>query len=150
MPRKSAHPGNPPLSSLAAELRVVVGQLRRRLRDQAPPGDLSWSQVAVLGHLEREGPATVTRLAQLEGVRQQSMGATVAALQAAGLLSGSPHPTDGRQTLWSPTTACHDLIKANRAAREDWLLRALQTQLSADEQKELARAVESLKRIAES
>ena len=48
---------------MASELRVVLGQLKRRLRAQANKGDLSLSQLAVLGTLDREGPATVTTLA---------------------------------------------------------------------------------------
>ena len=67
-------------SVLAGELRVVVGKLIRRLREQVSPGDFTWSQLSVLKRLERDGPATVTTLARAEGVRPQSMGATVAVL----------------------------------------------------------------------
>ena len=64
---------------IASELRVVLGKLTRRLREHANKWDLSLSQVAVLGYLDREGPSTVTTLARAEGVRPQSMGATVGA-----------------------------------------------------------------------
>ncbi|ABD90235.1 MarR family winged helix-turn-helix transcriptional regulator [Rhodopseudomonas palustris] len=136
--------------ALAHDLRLVIGQLKRRLREQAYLGDLTWSQVSVLGHLDRQGPATVTALARAEGVRPQSMGATVAVLEAAGLVGGAPDPDDGRQTILSLTAACRDLIKAGRAAREDWLLRAIQTTLSAEETAQLAGAVALLKRLAAS
>ncbi len=132
---------------VAHELRVLSGKLKRRLREQGSPGDLSWSQVAVLAHLEREGPATVTTLAKAEGVRPQSMGATVAMLQAAGLVQGIPDPDDGRQTILSLTDTCRDQIKIWRAAREDWLFRTIRKTLTEAEQGELARAVELLKRI---
>ena len=79
---------------LAGELRVLIGKLKRRLREQANPGDFTWSQKSVVIRLEREGPATVTTLARAEGVRPQSMGATVAVLEAAGLVRGSPDPRD--------------------------------------------------------
>jgi DNA-binding MarR family transcriptional regulator len=128
-------------------LRVVFGQLKRRLRAEGQFGDLSWSQLSVLGHLDRDGPATVTALARIEGVRPQSMGATISALQEAGLLTGSPHPTDGRQVVLSLTPACRDWIKTSRAAREDWLAGAIQTHLSPPEQEQLAAAVDLLKRI---
>lgn len=134
----------------AVELRVLVGKLRRRLREQANLGGLSWSQVSVLGHLERDGPATVTTLARAEGMRPQSMGANVSALLNAGLVSGSQDPNDGRQTVLSLTPACRELIKASRAAREDWLFHAIQTQLAPQEQVQLASAVELLKRLVES
>lgn len=135
--------------ALAGEFRVVIGQLKRRLREQASFGDLTWSQTSVLSRLDREGPATVTSLARAEGMRPQSMGATVSTLQAAGLVSGSPDPTDGRQTILSLTAACQEWIKAGRAAREDWLFRAIQSKLSPEEQEELATAVKLLKRFAE-
>jgi DNA-binding MarR family transcriptional regulator len=135
--------------TLAGELRVVVGRLRRRLREQASFGDLTWSQTSVLSRLDREGPATVTSLARAEGMRPQSMGATVSALEAAGLVSGSPDPKDGRQTILSLTASCQEWIKAGRAAREDWLFRAIQSKLSPGEQEELATAVNLLKRLAE-
>ncbi|HEY0331319.1 MAG TPA: MarR family transcriptional regulator [Rhodopseudomonas sp.] len=136
--------------ALVHELRVVIGRLKRRLREQAYLGELTWSQVAVLGHLDREGPATVTALARAEGMRPQSMGATVAVLEAAGLVSGAPDPRDGRQTILSLTESCRDLIKAGRAVREDWLLREIQTKLSAEEIGQLAAAVALLKRLGSS
>ncbi len=135
--------------ALAVDLRVVIGQLRRRLREQASFGDLTWSQTSVLSRLDREGPATVTSLARAEGMRPQSMGATVSALQAAGLVSGLPDPKDGRQTILSLTPTCKEWIQAGRTAREDWLFGAIQSKLSPEEQEELARAVELLKRLAE-
>jgi DNA-binding MarR family transcriptional regulator len=136
--------------ALAAELRVVVGRLIRRLREQADAGDLTTSQKSVLLHLEREGPATVTMLARAQDMRPQSMGAIVSALEAAGLVEGAPDPADGRRTLLSLTAASRDMIAAGRAARQDWLFRAIQTNLDRDEQEQLARAVEFLKRLADS
>jgi DNA-binding MarR family transcriptional regulator len=139
----------PQTASLAEELRVLIGKLNRRLREQAHIGDLTWSQLLVITRLEREGPATVTTLAKAQGMRPQSMGANIAVLEAAGLVGGIPNPNDRRQTILSLTQACRDLLKTGRAAREDWLSRAIQTTLTPDEQAELARAVILLKRIAD-
>ena len=137
-------------SALAGELRVVLGKLSRRLRGQSHAVDLTSSQISVLIRLEREGPATVSALARAESVRPQSLGATVDALKSAGLLTGAPDPSDGRQTLLSLTPACRERIKASRAAKEDWLDRTLQANLSAKEQAQLTRAVELLRRLADS
>lgn len=135
--------------AVAADLRVVIGKLRRKLREQIHPGKFTWSQMSVLGHLEREGPKTVTSLARVEGVRPQSMGATVSALEAAGFVTGVPDPSDGRQTMLSLTATCREWIAATRAAREDWLHRAIQQNLSLSEQDELARGIELLKRLVD-
>jgi DNA-binding MarR family transcriptional regulator len=135
------------IHAMAEDLRVVFGQLRYRLREESHVGDFTPSQTQILGLLEREGPATVTALARAQGVRPQSMGGTLSALKAAGLVSGAPDPNDGRQTLLSPTAAFSMKIKASRAAREDWLFRTIQTHLSAAEQKQLAIAVDLLRRL---
>ena len=135
--------------TLAAELRLVFGRLKRRLRAQFPPGDLSWSQQSVLGHLDREGPATVTRLARAESMRPQSMGTVVATLEAADLVRGAPDPADGRQTLWSLTPAAREWLRISRAARDDLLTRTIRARLTPAEQAELRRTLELLQRLAD-
>lgn len=74
---------------------------------------------------------------------------TVAGLEAAGAVSGEPDPTDGRQTLISLTPDFRKTLNASRAAKEDWLFRALQTQLSPQEQDALSDAVKLLQRLAD-
>ena len=136
-------------SALAEDLRSLIGKLKRRLREQANPGDLTPSQVSILLRLEKGGPATVSNLARAEGMRPQSMSTAVASLEAAGLVSGAPDPGDGRQTILSLTDACRDWIRVGRAARQDWLSRTIQARLSPQEQDDLARAVGLLKRLSE-
>jgi DNA-binding MarR family transcriptional regulator len=136
-------------SALAAELHALSGKLKRRLREQGSAGDLTASQTSVLAHLDRHGPTTVTALARAEGVRSQSMGATVAVLEAAGLVQGAPDPKDGRQTILSLTPACLELIRTGRAARHEWLLRAVQTKFTAQERAQLAASMALLHRLVD-
>jgi len=77
------------------------------------------------------------------------MGATVSALQEAGLVSGVPDPADGRQIMLSLTATAREWINASRAAREDWLSRAIRSHLSPVEQEELAKAATLLRRIVD-
>jgi len=137
------------LPTLAGELRVSVGKLVRRVRAEVRPGDFTSAQKSVLHRLEQGGPATVSMLARAESVRPQSMRVTVASLEKMGLVSGEQDPTDGRQTLISLTVACRETLKCNRAAREDWLVRALEAQLTPREQDQLAVAVKLLNRLAD-
>lgn len=142
----------PPLlteTDLARELYALVGKLRRRLREQSNPGELTPSQLSAIGRMDRDGPATVTTLAKAEGVRPQSMGATIAVLEAAGLVAGSPNPNDGRQTILSLTDRGRETIATGRAAREDWLSRAIQTRYSNEERELLAHAIPLLDRLTE-
>ena len=137
------------VSQLAGELRVSISKLNRRLREQAHPGDFTSAQKSILHRLERDGPVTVSSLARAESVRPQSMRLTVASLEKLGLVSGEQDPADGRQTFFSLTAACRETLRRSRAAREDWLLRALQAQLAPHEREQLAEAIGLLNRLAD-
>jgi DNA-binding MarR family transcriptional regulator len=132
---------------LASDLRVVLGQLIRRLR--AERGGVPLGQITVLGRLERGGPAGVSGLAAAERVRPQSMAATVAGLAAAGLVGRRPDPGDGRRSLIELTAAGREALLADRRRREDWLADAIARDLSARERRILAEATALLARLAD-
>ncbi len=134
-------------ATLAGDLRVVIGQLIRRLR--AERRDLSLAQVTVLGRLDRGRPAGVSDLAAGERVRPQSMASTVAALLAAGLVSRAPDPGDRRRALIELTPAGREALAADRRRRDDWLAGAIERDLTARERRVLGEAAELLARIAE-
>ena len=136
-----------PAVRMAQELRAFSSKLKRRLREQADVGDLTPSQTAVLLRLESDGPTTSSSLARAEAMRPQSMGAVVAALEAAGLVTGAPDPADGRRTLLSLTEQCRSWIAQGRAARQDWLSRTIEGRLSREEQDQLAAALPLLQRL---
>jgi DNA-binding MarR family transcriptional regulator len=147
--RPSRKPASSDAYVLAGDLRALAGKLKRRLREQADAGDLTPSQVAVLLRLEKDGPATASSLARSEGMRPQSMGPIIAALEGAALIRGSPHPTDGRQTILSLTDACRRWVDEGRAARQDWLSRTIEARFSAEERQQLAAAVALLRRLVD-
>jgi DNA-binding MarR family transcriptional regulator len=131
---------------IAAELRVVIGQLIRRLRAQH---GFSISQGAVLGRLDREGVQSVSDLAQSERVRPQSMAQTVGDLEADGLVQRRPDPADRRRALVELTEEGRITLAADRLRREGWLAGAIEHELSAGEQALVSEAVELLRRLAE-
>ena len=135
--------------AIAAELRTLISKLKRRLREQGVVGDLTTSQASVLRRLLKDGPATASGLARAEGVRPQSIASIVGVLEAAGLVSGAPDPTDGRQSLISLTDACRQTLFEHRAAREDWLAGALAARLSPEEQDHVSTSVALLKRLVD-
>jgi DNA-binding MarR family transcriptional regulator len=132
---------------LSVDLRVVLGQLIRRLRAESrfPLG-----QASVLGRLDREGTSSIGALATAERVRPQSMAQTVTDLESAGLISRRPDPEDGRRTLVALTDQGRRALAEFRHDREGWLASAIDAELSADERRQLERAVELLRRLAES
>lgn len=137
------------LPDIAMDLRKVFGRLRRKFREQSTLGDLTWSQLSVLCHLDLVESATVSELALREGVRSQSMGASIATMEAAGMVQRSPDPNDGRQSLVSLTPDCRQQVRAGRIARQDWVMQALQSKLSAEELAQLDRGIQVLKRLVE-
>jgi DNA-binding MarR family transcriptional regulator len=136
-------------SALAAELRATLGKFKRKLREHGGRSDLAPSQVSVVLRLERDGPAAVSTLARAEGMRPQSMSAIITSLLESGLVSGSPDPNDGRQTLISLSRKCQRFLKEGRAARQDWLTNKIQEKLSAQDQEKLATVLELLARLVE-
>jgi DNA-binding MarR family transcriptional regulator len=134
---------------MAGDLRVLLAKLNGRLREQSSRGDLTTSQKTVLRRLEADGPATVTTLAKAAGVRPQSMGATISALEAAGYVSGAADPNDKRQTILSLTPTCREKILAGRAARQDWLYQTICKKLEPNEHRELAASIALLKRLVD-
>jgi DNA-binding MarR family transcriptional regulator len=134
---------------LAEGLWTIYRQLKRKLREQGERSNLKPSQVSVLLRIRKDGPATISSLARAEGMRPQSMSAIVTSLLEAGLLSGSPDPTDRRQTLLALSPKCQQLLSDGRAATQDWLTTIIQQKLSAQEQETLSSAIALLARLIE-
>ncbi|MCO5972973.1 MarR family winged helix-turn-helix transcriptional regulator [Actinoallomurus soli] len=134
------------VNEVAHELRLVVGRLVRGARR---PEDLPTPQAAVLGHLGREGPLTTADLAERQRVRHQSMARTVGRLTALGLISAGSHPSDARKTLLTITDAGRAELQSQRIRRADWLAEAMASELDPEEQRDLARAVALLARLAD-
>jgi DNA-binding MarR family transcriptional regulator len=131
---------------LASELRIVLGQLMRRLRAEHR---FSLSQGAVLGRLDREGTKSIGDLALAERVRPQSMTQTISDLESDGLIARRADPADGRRILVELTDQGHETLAADRRQREGWLARAIAEDLSASEQRVLSQALALLRRLTE-
>jgi DNA-binding MarR family transcriptional regulator len=137
------------LLETATELRVLIAKLRRRLAEQASPGDFTPSQASVLSRLLSDGPATLTALAKAEGMRPQSMSAIVSVLQADGVIVGEPDPADGRQTILALSGSARTTVEAARVIKNDWLFRSIRAKYTPAEQLQLTRSVELLQRLLE-
>jgi len=129
----------------AANLRLVLGQLVRRVRAES---GVSFGHLAVLGLLDRDGPQTTTQLAAARLVRHQSMTRTVDQLTAACWVAKAQDPTDGRKVRLRITKAGQVVLQQERARRVDWLANAIEGQLSKGEQRILAQAIPVLTRLA--
>ncbi|MER6123746.1 MarR family transcriptional regulator [Streptomyces sp. NPDC001795] len=131
----------------ARDLRVVFSRLRRRIREVAGDDDLTPSQVSALTLVSKGGAATASTLASAEGVRPQSMAATLAALEQHGLIRRSPDPEDGRRQLVTLTEAGRERVEGDRQARQEWLTRALQDRFDEDERQTVLAALSLMERL---
>jgi DNA-binding MarR family transcriptional regulator len=137
------------VAQTAGELRGVIGQLHRRLRQVDNADVLTPSQSAVLGRLARDGAATQGELASAEHVRQQSMAATLGVLDELGHLARSPDPADGRRTLISLSKLGEQTVRGVHQHREEWLALAMASELGAEELQTVVDALPLLRRLTQ-
>jgi len=133
----------------SADVRGVVGRLRRRLREVAADDGLSPSQMAVFNRLAKEGDSSASVLAVAEGVRPQSMAAILGALDAAGLIERRPDPEDGRRQLITLSAAGRARAAGDRQARAEWLARRLHEDFTEPERQTLIAAAALLERLVQ-
>src|ERR1700728_1160327 len=126
----------------------AIGLLVRRVRAEAASHELSLTEAAVMARLAKDGPATTADLARSEGMKPQSMGTTIAALEEIGMVERKRHPTDGRQVNIQLTAKGTAVRNSAKDAKRTWLARAI-AQLDDQERETLFRAGEIIKRLAE-
>lgn len=130
----------------ADEMRSAIGMLVRAVREisvERPEG-----QLETLGLLTREGPQSIADLARRRRIRHQSMSATVAELEAQGLVERSPDPSDARGVLISLTSEGSGAIASSRTERATAILRAVETTLDDEERRRLHGVPELLMKLA--
>jgi DNA-binding MarR family transcriptional regulator len=131
----------------ARDVRVMFSRLRRRLMEVGAAGNLTPSQTAVLIRLARDGPSSTSALAGAERVRPQSMATTLTGLDRHGLIERTADPDDGRRQVITLTPAGRERAESGRQDREEWLVRAMQDQLSERERGVVLAALALLDRI---
>jgi DNA-binding MarR family transcriptional regulator len=137
------------LEASVEELLRAAGQLLRRLRKEANPAELTWSEVSALARLEKNGPLTTADLARAEAVKPQSMGTTLAGLEQEGLIERRPHPSDGRQVLFALTDAGSAIRRRSNLLKRQWMSAAI-AKLDSEEQRTIITAAALIKRLADS
>jgi DNA-binding MarR family transcriptional regulator len=136
------------VEATAAELRRAVGQVKRRLRNSRS-SELSAPESSVLSRLDRNGPDTIAGLARWDQVTPQTMGATVAALEARGLIERRADPDDGRRFLLSLTATGASQLHDLRDAATNNIAAALAAHLSPEEIRIIHAAAPLIERVAQ-
>ena len=140
----------PDVPEVASALRVSIGLLLRRLRQVQADGELTLPESSALTRLDRGGPATPSALARLEQISPQSMGATLSALEARGLVERRPDPGDGRRVVVSLSETWRRALRNKRNARVEQLAGALSSGFTHSELQQLMAAAPLLERLAQS
>jgi DNA-binding MarR family transcriptional regulator len=136
------------LENAVIDFTQAVGLLVRRVRAAAASHELSLTEAAVMARLARDGPATTADLARAEGMKPQSMGTTIAALEEMGMIERNPHPSDGRQVNIELTAKGAAVRNSAKDAKRTWLAQAI-AQLNEQERETLFKAGEIIKRLVE-
>jgi DNA-binding MarR family transcriptional regulator len=134
-------------AALAHDLRLAVMRFSRRLRTQRVDTSVTLTHLAALSTLKRHGPMSPGELAAHERVQPPSMTRVVVALEGRGLVTRTPHPTDGRQVIIDLTPAAEAMLSDEARAREAWLSGRLQ-QLSREEREILREAAVIMDKLA--
>ena len=132
----------PDAGDLAAEIKLLVGRLARRLRQEGTAG-LTPSQLSALASVDRLGPLQLGDLARVESVAPPTLTRSVARLEEQGLVRRRQDPDDARAVLVQVTPAGRRALRELRRARVAFLAERLGT-LSREERFVVARAVRLL------
>ena len=141
------------LAQVASHLRLAVTRSARRLRQEAlgaeDARELSPTLSAALATIDVHGPLTPSELAERERVKRPTATRVVSSLEALGLITRTPDPTDGRGCRVATTAAGRTLLRRLRTRKNAYLARRLR-ELEPDEVETLERAAEILERMLDS
>jgi DNA-binding MarR family transcriptional regulator len=137
------------VNEVAGALRVSIGLLMRRMRQLKAEGEITLPESSALTRLDRGGPATSSELARQEQISPQSIGATLAGLEARGLVERRADPADGRRAVMSITGAGQQVLRDRRNESTRRLAQALSAGFSGAELDQLMVAVPLLERLAQ-
>ena len=132
---------------LVVRLRLAVGRLARRLRQQAG-GEITPSQHSALSSVARLGPVTLGELAAVEQVRPPTMTRIVACLEESGLVDRHARPGDRRVVQVELSAGGRRLLDRSHTRKDAFLAKRL-ARLDPDEVEALDRAVAVLERLLE-
>ncbi len=116
---------------LVESLRLAVGRLARRLRQQAE-GEVTASQLSALASVGRLGPITLGHLASVERLRPPTVTRIVANLEESGLVARRTDESDRRVSRVEVTERGRELLELTRTRKDAYLARRLATLDQAD------------------
>ena len=132
-----------------SDLRENIVALARRFRQSSRTDGETWTQLMVLGAIERaKGDAMPTQIAAELELHSSNLAQVLSNLDARLLIQRDPDSADKRKIRLSLTDTGLALVRATRSQRDGWLFEAMQTCLSAQEREQLLAAGEIMRRLS--
>lgn len=134
-------------AEIASHLRFAVMRLSRRLRQHAPAG-ITPSQLSALAVVVRDGPLTLSQLAQAERVQPPTITRVVDSLVQSGFVTRTTAENDRRVAWVEATSSGAAVVEGARKRRDAYLAQHLR-KLSPADVALLERAATLLERLTE-
>jgi DNA-binding MarR family transcriptional regulator len=144
VPQTSRDIASVDVTQLARDLRVMAGQLARRIRTETQRGGLSELQFSLLARIERDGPSTQAALAAEERISPQAVAQALTPVESDGLITRRPHQRDRRVLIIELTEPGRLIVHRSRQSREAWLGDLLASKLDEPQRRAVADGVAAL------
>lgn len=111
------------LGELEREVGVMIGRIRRLLRERARTvhEELQSSTYLLLSWLDTRGPLRASEISETFGIDKGAISRQVQHLIELGLVDRAPDPDDGRATLLSASETARTRLAAVKEASRLWL-----------------------------
>lgn len=111
------------VGDLEREVGVMIGRLRRRLRERARAvhPELQSSTYLLLSWLDTHGPLRASEISEAFGIDKGAISRQVQHLMELGLVDRRPDPDDGRATLLSTSDTARATLASVKEASRVWL-----------------------------
>jgi DNA-binding MarR family transcriptional regulator len=137
------------IDEVGAELRRAVVRLYSRFRSERVEGEVPDAALHVLIVLDKQGPRSLSDLAETARVTLGSMSQTVRRLEQLAHVTKSRGTEDRRKVLFTLTDRGRAAVTTSLHHRRGWLNDRL-AELTAAERADIARVAPLLLRIADS
>lgn len=145
LPRPDEDMSTDDLTELATRLHAAAIHVLRRVRRVDAESDVTAARLSALSVVVHLGSLPVGELADREQVAAPTMSRMLTAMEKDDLVRRRPSPEDGRLVLVEATSRGRRILDRARERRVEELTAAL-ADLSEDDEKAVAQAVEILER----
>jgi DNA-binding MarR family transcriptional regulator len=133
----------------ASDLRAVISRLVKKLRKESPTGQkLSLTERSTMFLLSQHGAMLPSELAAIEMITNQSMSQVLNHLFELGYIIRIPSETDKRKVNISLTEQGKSILLQFLYERDAWLLNAITSACTPEEQEVLKKAITPLGKLA--